>query len=507
MLELRSGQFALLRYAHSLLRVLEDGAVETRQVANAVNADKLPFCSDEEVALMRRIVYDATFVKDIGRVKDGMLYCTSAMGRLPRAVKRLTPDLSFQTPDSMFHVEIATSRQLMFAPGPSGIVAVSQGVSEVMNPSLFGQLDDPPMQFTGLLYDHEHQIVLYGAGHPETLPTAEILTQKVVTHAGIVYQPLCSDRYAVCVIGVEPVSAMIEGRPGFLVACTTGGALVGMFFTSTTLLLFRRQRSLEHRLRRAVRTRRLCCVYQPIVSLESNAVVGAEALARWTTRAGEAIPPDTFIPVAEARGFVGEITRLVMDRVVDDLRRFLGGPGFQVSINITAQDLADPLFFNHLRELVAESGIAPHALAFELTERSRTDEEVAKNGIARLRAAGHPVYIDDFGTGYSSLAYLHDLRVDAIKIDRVFTQTIGTESVIGVVLPQIVYMAARLGLIVVVEGVETEDQADYFRHAASGILGQGYFLGRPVPAAEFKQIFAPRIAEVAPKNTASETYR
>jgi sensor c-di-GMP phosphodiesterase-like protein len=506
-LQLRSGEYALLRYAHSLLHVLETASVEAGHVGTSMTADKLPSCSDEELALMRRLVYDATFVRDIGRVKDGLLYCTASLGRLPHPVKEPVPDLSFQQPDMVSSIEIASSRKLTFAPGPAGIVVVSQGVSEVLNPSLFERLDDPPMQFTGLFFDHEHQVVLYGAGHIEALPAADVLAQKVVRHGDIIYQPLCSSRYPVCVIGSEPVSAMVARRSGILVACTTGGALLGLSLTSTILLLFRRQRSFEHRLRRAIRSRRLFCVYQPIVSLDTREVVGAEALVRWTNEMGEPVSPESFIPVAEAKGYVGEITRLVMDRVIEDLGPVLAAPEFKVTINITAQDLADPEFFGHLTRLISKSSIAPEALAFELTERSRTDGDVAKQGIARLRAAGHRVYIDDFGTGYSSLAYLHSLRVDAIKIDRVFTQTVGTESVIGVVLPQIVYMASRLGLIVVAEGVETEEQADYFCHAVSGILGQGHFFGTPVPAAEFKRLFAPWALSGSLHNGAEEVAR
>jgi len=113
---------------------------------------------------------------------------------------------------------------------------------------------------------------------------------------------------------------------------------------------------------------------------------------------------------------------------------------------------------------------------------------VAKDGILRLRERGHKVHIDDFGTGYSSLAYLHDLSVDGIKIDRAFTRAIGTGSVTVSIIPQILSMAAALNLQVTVEGIETTEQADYFAASEETILAQGWLFGRPVPVAAFQQL-------------------
>ncbi len=107
-----------------------------------------------------------------------------------------------------------------------------------------------------------------------------------------------------------------------------------------------------------------------------------------------------------------------------------------------------------------------------------------------LRQQGHSVHIDDFGTGYSSLAYLNDLSVDAIKIDKAFTQAIGTEAVTVAILPQILAMAEALDLEVIVEGIETAEQADYFRANGQKYLGQGWLFGYPVPVGEFRGLLA-----------------
>jgi sensor c-di-GMP phosphodiesterase-like protein len=116
--------------------------------------------------------------------------------------------------------------------------------------------------------------------------------------------------------------------------------------------------------------------------------------------------------------------------------------------------------------------------------------EVAIETIRGLREKGYSVQIDDFGTGYSSLSYLHDLSVDTIKIDKAFTQAIGTGSVIVGILPQILAMAEALKLQVTVEGIETEEQAVYFASATQPIFAQGWLFGRPMPAADFPRLLA-----------------
>jgi sensor c-di-GMP phosphodiesterase-like protein len=113
---------------------------------------------------------------------------------------------------------------------------------------------------------------------------------------------------------------------------------------------------------------------------------------------------------------------------------------------------------------------------------------MAKEAMLRLRQQGHSVHVDDFGTGYSSLSYLHDLSIDTIKIDRSFTQAIGTQAVTIGILPQILAMASVLNLDVIVEGIETAQQASYFAEADSSIRAQGWLFGRPVPVGEFRTV-------------------
>jgi sensor c-di-GMP phosphodiesterase-like protein len=499
-LQVRIAEEGLLRYAQTILRIEEKSAKEIRDAAAQLTNENLPFCSDEEIGAMRRLVYDARFIKDMGRVKDGYLYCTSGAGRLAARLPMPQPTFSIREQGGGERMDITRGTMLMLAPETSGIVLVSNGVSVVLNPAFYDQFDNPPMRATWLVRDPERNVVGYAFGQPEPLSSAEVVAGRLVESDGIIYQPQCSRVRIVCVVAAEAREDMLTDHTGYYVSfrvtaivCSAAGALLGISMVSTILLVYHRERSFERRLRRAIGRREITCAYQPIVDLESGEIMAAEALARWTNELGEAVPSDLFIAVAEEQGFLGEITSLVMERVFADLAPVLHDEGFHVTINIATSDLRDARFFAQLEGHLERTGVAPATVGFEISEHSTALQEDAKAAINRLRAAGHLVYLDDFGTGYSSLAYLHDLHADAIKIDRAFTQTVGTDAVTSSVVPHILDMACRLGMKVIVEGIETAEQVAYFRAACAGVRGQGWLFGRPLAAGDFLVLVRGRV--------------
>ena len=178
----------------------------------------------------------------------------------------------------------------------------------------------------------------------------------------------------------------------------------------------------------------------------------------------------------------------MLKRALKDLSEFLHElPAFRLSLNVTAADLGDPLFLRDLSERMHAAGIAPRHLAIEITEGSTARGTAAAETLLMLRDAGYSVHIDDFGTGYSSLSYLQDLAIDAIKIDRCFTQAVGTGAASMAVLPRVLAMADALHLLVIVEGIETETQARYFLSTGQPLFAQGWLFGHPMTAKDMRQ--------------------
>jgi sensor c-di-GMP phosphodiesterase-like protein len=281
---------------------------------------------------------------------------------------------------------------------------------------------------------------------------------------------------------------LLAKRSLFPVYVTIGGLACGLFGFLFSIL-YQRSTGMAQQLRRAIRKEKLRLVYQPIVDLPTGRIVGAETLVRWTNESGIEVAPDVFVKLAEERGFVGSITKFVLRHALSDFYETLcTHPAFRLSVNVAAADLADSTFLPALDRALELAGIPADRLVIEITESSAVRSRIAIETIHRLRQKGHAVHIDDFGTGYSNLAYLHDLSVDAIKIDKTFVQAIGTDSVISAILPQILSIAEALKLEVVVEGVETFLQARYFADIGKPVLAQGWLFGRPVSAGELHRL-------------------
>lgn len=493
-IQLRVGQDELQSYARRLLDSSPQLVAESdRAVATVLDAH-LAFCSDEELALIRDYVYNSAHVKHIGRISDGMLYCTSGVGRLsPAEHMPRHAEISIDGLHVYRTARIVISNTAVDAPG---LIAESRGVSVVMNPNAYRALDESPRFSSGFLLDPRNSRTTLIFGHSVALSGSEIASGNLVERDGMFLQPLCSAGELICVVASEARADVLATNTGFIHGFLVGGTTLGSAASVILILLHKRRGCLEQQLRRALRRDGLSLVYQPIVELDSGAVVGAEALVRWADETGKPVSPEIFIALAEEKGFVGEITQWVIRRVTHELGDVLASGGRTVTINVSSRDLDNPEFFATLEECMQSAKLPAEAIGLEITERSTADHETAIDAIARLKRAGHIVYVDDFGTGFSNLAYLHRLAADAIKIDRVFTKMVGTHAAAISIVPQILAMAGHLGLRIVVEGIETLEQAEYFRAASREILAQGYLFSPGVPEAEIKMIFAERLTPV-----------
>ncbi len=247
---------------------------------------------------------------------------------------------------------------------------------------------------------------------------------------------------------------------------------------------------IELALRTALERHELSLHYQPIVSLVSGDVVGAEALLRWThPRLGQISPLD-FIPVAEETGLIVEIGEWVVSEGLRQLARWrtmraeAGLPDLWLAVNVSARQLRDATLVEHVRTELSRHHVPPELLVMELTETAiMADEVLAEALLHQLRTLGVVLAVDDFGTGYSSLGHLRRFPVSKVKIDREFVAGIESSPDDAEIVRAVVAMSLAMHLDVVAEGIETEGQRDLL--AAQGIQqGQGWLFGRPVPADE-----------------------
>jgi diguanylate cyclase (GGDEF)-like protein len=245
---------------------------------------------------------------------------------------------------------------------------------------------------------------------------------------------------------------------------------------------------LESDLRRALERDELCVYYQPIVSVDSGELHGFEALVRWRHPERGIISPDQFIPLAEETGLILSLGLRVLHEACSQLRgwqrRSSPESNLTISVNLSGKQLSQSDLIERVEEILSESGIEPWQLKLEITETVVMENaELAAVTLARLRSLGVRLGIDDFGTGYSSLSYLNRFPVDTLKIDRSFITRMkeGDENV--EIVKTILTLAGNLGMQVVAEGVETEDQLQQLKLLKCH-YAQGYLFSKPLPATD-----------------------
>ncbi len=247
---------------------------------------------------------------------------------------------------------------------------------------------------------------------------------------------------------------------------------------------------LENALHNALINHQFQLYYQAQVD-GSNKTVGAEALIRWDHPKLGVISPDDFIPLAEESGLILPIGFWVLETACAQLKKWQANSqtsAMTLSINISPRQFHQADFVEEVLKSLTKAAVGPKLLKLELTERillENTEEAITKMG--ELKAAGVGFSLDDFGTGFSSMSYLTKLPLSQLKIDQSFIQNIGSKESDEIIVKTIVGMSKSLGLEVVAEGVESQDQYDYLESLGCQLF-QGYFFGRPKPIAEFNSL-------------------
>lgn len=252
-----------------------------------------------------------------------------------------------------------------------------------------------------------------------------------------------------------------------------------------------RRMHMERRLRQALERQEFVLHFQPVIELRSGRILGAEALVRWQDLdTGRLVPPDEFIPLAEATGLILPLGEWVLLQACTLAKGWQdrGLPRLQVGVNASALQVERGELSQKVREVLALTGLAAEWLELELTETviMAAAAEVQAE-LTRLQALGCSIALDDFGVGYSSLNYLRHFSIDKLKIDRSFVRDCAGVTSQGGIVTAIIALAHAFGHKVVGEGVETEGELAFLQ-AQGCDLGQGFLFSRPLPAAEFEAL-------------------
>ncbi|PLY45803.1 hypothetical protein CSZ94_04200 [Janthinobacterium sp. ROICE36] len=477
------------------LRLLADYALERahRSIASAGaalrSADALDLapCSEAHIQQLRRITITTRSIDDIGYVENGLLKCTST--GIEQARIAVTP--------AEFTMDNGLGLDFNLRPVVSGgkrMVGLSYRAYKVL-------ID--PVRFSDVIIDSDIQMAV-AIGKHGVLDTLHH-PDPVLVHALLAGQPAADGsihamlyRDGLTAVMIEPRSKLNDRLRREQLLLLPLGLLMAAFIVGIVVWLSRRRLSLMGELRIAIDRREFFVHYQAIIALDTGVCVGAEALIRWRRPDGSMIRPDLFIPVAEDGELILPITDQVIACVIADMRAaLLADRALHIAINLCASDIETGRVLDVLERALEGTGIEAQQIWLEATERGFINVEAARATIEKARARGHAVAIDDFGTGYSSLSSLQNLPLDALKIDKSFVDTIATDAATSSVTPHIIAMARSLNMLIVAEGIETQQQADYLRERKVE-FGQGWLFAKALPAGEFLAFYATRRAPSSP---------
>lgn len=252
-------------------------------------------------------------------------------------------------------------------------------------------------------------------------------------------------------------------------------------------------------LRSALQEEQFELVYQPKWSPIEERITAVEALIRWHHPERGYVRPDLFIPFCEQTGFIRKITPWVVSEAMNSVKRWQqAGVDLDVAVNLSTLDLDNPALEAHLSNELQRTGISSDQICLEVTESAlMSDQDSAQACLNRLRAMGFKLAIDDYGTGQASLAYVRDLPVQELKIDRSFVSNVDSDPRTAAIVRSTIQLCQELGISQVAEGVETKEELDWLRRANCSLI-QGYLISKPLTESD--------LLEMVKSNTSEPTY-
>jgi EAL domain-containing protein (putative c-di-GMP-specific phosphodiesterase class I) len=264
------------------------------------------------------------------------------------------------------------------------------------------------------------------------------------------------------------------------------------FYSAELTRRAERRMGVETGLRYALERNEFELHYQPQVDLKTGLVTGVEALVRWRQAGVGLVSPVEFIPVAEDCGLIVPMGEWILRSACAQAKAWQdqGFPQLLMAVNLSSRQFAHGHLIETVKTVLQETGLPPHCLELEITESVLIDggDATVLSTLNEFKRMGITLAIDDFGTGYSSLSYLKRFPIDKLKIDKSFVQGLPDNQEDAALVQAIIAMARSLGLTVIAEGVETEEQHDHLHHHDCDLI-QGYFFSRPLPAEQIGALF------------------
>lgn len=465
-----------LSRSQSLLRVINSVGDEADDVLITLNEADFDSCTDENLVLMRKKLFLAEYIKDIGFFKSGMLVCTTSKGLLPSPVSEGIPDFVGEQGFSIW----TNQALILFDTSYRAFIAKYQNYNAVIDLEVLTRLDYSTFNWQ---VAHVQNGKTYHIIGKDGLIDPLVKQSRTLSASLKIKIQACSESHATYCAAVSiDIPTLAKEYPLLLILFFLICLGIGFAASSKHYNWRRRQRSLRTRISKGFAGDNFFWLFQPIVHMPEQKVIGCEVLARYTDQYG-VITPDQFIPILRDLNFSWPFTKKVITQTLSELEDNQAlAADFKVSFNIFPRDI---MAMDHIIELANLPAIANSrfSITIEIVEDEHLDTGIAQESLKLLKQHGINTAIDDFGTGYSNLNQLKKICCQTLKIDRSFVMDMEESSVRSSLLPYIVGIAQELGMEIIAEGIETESQRQELTKLGV-TLGQGWLFGKPMPASE-----------------------
>lgn len=477
--ELYTAQSKANEYAKSLLNRANEIYYNVNKSLDYLNENTSDKCGEA----LKIATYDYRFIEDAGRIKGNEIIC-SAMKMAFYGYKlsndKLILDESIKIwekidgyMNSNFKVKVIAKKQSFI----------------VLSPHAYNAYQIPPKHTTGSIMSLDGKITYYEFSNHSSNKFYLVTESRA-----------CSENKYFCANSRVYSNILLNYGSGRLFFYIIIGIFFGSILSDYINKIIKKTNSISYRLKLAINMGGISVAYQPIVLVSNGEIKGFEVLARWYDRKIGQIPPDIFIKESQKTGLYKKLNRMIIFKAINEMKDVLiNNKSIYISINMDANEIGSIELINDILIKIKEYRISPSQIAIEILEGSTSDLKSIEESILNIKKLGLMVFIDDFGTGYSNLSYLSNLRIDKIKIDKIFTQSAGTNSSASFILIKICEIAEKIQSSVIFEGVENNQQKDMILSISPNASAQGWLYSKAVDITRMKYILE--------KNTRDLIYR
>lgn len=455
-------------------------------------------CSDADLEFLRELKRTYFFIGDLGRISGNRIICTVLNGTLATPVT--LPPIHTKTSggieyrnsqDILFYSEkkkpTITYKNAVLFLSPAYLIDAKHGYIGIHGFGGVTYIDSNPRYvinyFGGILPDELDHFL----GSVNSLSDLLPLPNRVKN------ETLCNSELEVCMTAIYQRIGLFGLSDKVLSTVAASAIILGIGLGFIVEYFRVGPRAFLRDLKKQIRHDTIYPVYQPQVNIATQEVVGVESLARWHDSIQGHVSPEVFIQAAEDFKLIDTLTQKLIVKVFHDLHELMeSNSSFKVSVNISADLLTSHTFVDFLNQLISQYRFERNQVVLEVTERSVSNNSQMSEFSRKLKEQGYLVSIDDFGTGVSNLSWLSMLEPNEIKVDKLFTHSIETQTVNNITLNGIFGMLEHLDVRVVFEGIETQEQLSYILKKIPTAIGQGWLFAKPQKIEELKRFLDPQ---------------